>query len=97
WIDLGLISFATLSDGMPIENPRFFRNGEALLASRQRALALKKRKGTGSRNRAKKLVARAHEHIRNQRLDFVRKEAKKLVLRFDLISFENLNIRGMVH
>ena len=95
-IDVGLTSFATLSDGEKIENPRFFRKSAELLAERQRKLARKK-KGSNSRKRARKLVARAHEHIKNQRLDFVRKLTKSLFSRFDLVSYEDLNIRGMVH
>jgi putative transposase len=95
-VDVGLTSFATLSTGEHIDNPRYFRALESLLAKRQRSLSLKKR-GSKSRGHAKKLVARAHEHIKNQRLDFVRKLAVSLFSRFDLVSYEDLNIRGMVH
>jgi putative transposase len=94
-IDVGLTHFATLANGEQIENPRFYRKSEEILARRQQALATK-RKGSKSRLRAKRLVGRAHEHIRNQRLDFLRKLAKSLVLRYDLIAYEDLNIRGMV-
>jgi putative transposase len=94
-IDVGLTHFATLSNGEQIENPRFYRKSEEILARRQQELATKKR-GSKSRLRAKRLVGRAHEHIRNQRLDFLRKLAKSLVSRYDLIAYEDLNIRGMV-
>jgi putative transposase len=95
-IDVGLTSFATLADGSSIENPRFYRKSEETLARRQQTLARKKR-GSESRQRAKRLVRQAHEHIRNQRLDFLRKLSKVLVERYDLIAYENLNIKGMVH
>lgn len=95
-IDVGLTSFATLSDGSSVDNPRFFRKSEALLARRQRSLALKK-KGSASRLRARTLVARTHEHTKNQRLDFARKLSKELCERYDLIAHEDLAIRGMVH
>jgi putative transposase len=94
-VDVGLESFATLSTGEHIENPRFFRAGEDVLARRQRSLARKKR-GSSSRVRARRLVARAHEHIRNQRFDFVRKLAVTLFSRFDLIAYEELQIAHMV-
>jgi len=94
-IDLGLTSFAVLSSGEAIDNPRFFRQGEAVLARRQRSLS-KKRRGSASRARAKLLVANAHEHIRNQRLDFSRKLVAALFDRFDLVAHEDLNIRNMV-
>jgi putative transposase len=93
-IDVGLTHFATLSSGEHIENPRFYRKSEELLAQRQRRLATKK-KGSKSRLSAKRLVGQAHEKIRNQRLDFLRKLAKSLVTRYDLIAYEDLNIRGM--
>jgi len=35
--------------------------------------------------------------IKNQRKDFAHKTSKMLVNTYDLIAFENLNIRGMVH
>lgn len=95
-IDVGLEAFATLSDGTRIDNPRYFRKAEATLARRQQALA-KKRRGSNSRRRAKKLVARAHYRIRNQRLDFARKLACDLYSKFDLICIEDLSISRMVH
>jgi putative transposase len=95
-IDLGLEAFATLSTGERVDNPRFFRKGEAMLAHRQQSLARKKR-GSTSRQRAKLLVQRAHAHIRNQRLDFARKLAVSLFGRFDLVAYEDLQIRRMVH
>lgn len=93
-IDLGLQSFATLSDGQKIVNPRFFHKGEELLARRQRILAARK-KGSKGRARARLLVARAHEHVRNQRLDFARKLAADLFQKYDLIAYEDLNIKGL--
>ena len=95
-IDLGLEAFATLSDGGRIENPRHFRAAEVLLARRQRFLQTKKR-GSRSRQRAKGLAARAHEHVRNQRRDFAWKLAGQLVRDYDLIAHEDLSISRMVH
>lgn len=94
-IDLGLTKFATLSDGSAVDNPRFFKNGQELLAKRQQRLSRRKR-GSKSRQHAKILVGKAHEHIQNQRLDFSRKLAKELFSRFDLIAYEDLNIKGMI-
>lgn len=94
-IDLGLTSFAVLSNGDAVENPRFFREGEALLAARQRKLSRKQR-GSNSRHAAKKLVAKAHEHVHNQRLDFSRKLASQLFKHYDLVAHEDLEISRMV-
>jgi putative transposase len=93
-LDVGLSSFAALSTGAFVENPRFYRAGEDALARRQQSLS-RKRRGSSSRARAKELVRRAHERIRNQRRDFVRKLAATLFSRYDLVAFENLNVKGM--
>jgi putative transposase len=95
-IDVGLTTFATLSDGTEYENPRHYRAGETKLAARQQSLSRKQR-GSNSRRHAKLLVAKAHEHTRNQRSDHARKLAAVLVAKYDLIAYEDLNIRGMVH
>jgi len=95
-IDLGLTTFAVLSNGDEVPNPRFLCRGEEVLARRQRALATKTR-GSRSRQRAKILISKAHEHIHNQRLDFARKLACETFARFDLVAHEDLNIKGMVH
>jgi putative transposase len=94
-IDVGLESLATLSTGEQIENPRFYREAQDVLARRQRVVA-RKRRGSSSRARARQLVARANEHIRNQRLDYARKVAAFLFSRFDLIAHEDLAIAHMV-
>lgn len=93
-IDVGLRSFATLSDGTPVENPRFFRKGEALLGRRQRVLSRKKR-GSQQREEAKLLVQKAHAHIHNQRMDFVRKLSAELLRLHDGVFYEDLNIKGL--
>jgi len=95
-VDVGLEAFATLSNGERVDNPRFFRAGQGVLTRRQQSLARKSR-GSNSRAAAKQLVARAHERIRNQRLDFARKLACALFNRFDLVAHEDLSIAGMVH
>lgn len=93
-IDVGLTTLATLSTGEAIENPRCFKKGEAVLKRRQQDLA-RKRKGSKNRERSRVLVAKAHAHIHDQRIDHAKKEAKKIVVRFDLISLEDFNVRGL--
>jgi len=94
-MDLGLETFATLSDGAAIDNPRFFKNGQDLLAKRQRKLS-KKKKGSNSYKKQKKLVSKAHCHIKNQRRDFAYKTTKKLFQDYDWVAIENLNIKSMI-
>jgi len=93
-IDVGLESFATLSNGEKIENPRFFRTDEKALAKAQRKLS-KAEKGTPERKKARKIVAHVHERIANRRLNFAHQTSRKVVDRFGTIVFEDLNITSM--
>ncbi|OPY54825.1 MAG: putative transposase [Methanosaeta sp. PtaU1.Bin060] len=95
-IDVGLESFATLSNGEKIPNPRFFREEEQELARVQRKLS-KAPKGTHERKKALKVVERVHERIANKRYEFAHQVSRDLVDRFGLIAFEDLNIKGMMH
>src|SRR5439155_20193839 len=77
-IDLGLASFATLSTGEKIDNPRHLRKSLHNLASRQQALSRCQR-GSHRRAKARKAVAHIHRRIRNQRAYFLHKQSRKLV------------------
>ncbi len=94
-IDVGLESFATLSNGMKIENPRFFRHAEKDLAKVQRLLS-KAEKGTPERAKRRKAVQHVHQRIANRRKDFAHKLSRELVDGFGMISFENLRIQNML-
>ena len=94
-IDVGLEHFATLSNGQEIANPRFFKQGEKVLAKTQRKLA-KLKKGTPERRKQGKVVAKVHERISNQRKDFCHKESKKIVDQYQYIYVEDLNIKKMI-
>jgi putative transposase len=94
-IDLGLESFATLADGTMIHNPRCYRKAVAYLRRCQRRVARRK-KGSNRRRKAVKLLAKAHQHIRDQRRDFQHKAACTLVAQYDTIYYEDLRVRNMV-
>lgn len=93
-IDIGLASFATLSTGEKIDNPRFFRTDEAKLAKAQRRLS-KAGKGTTDRTKQRKKVIHIHEKITNRRKDFAHKLSRHLVNNYQVIVFEKLNIKQM--
>ena len=88
-IDLGLLHFATLSDGSTIENPRYLRKAEKKLEKLQQALSRKK-KGAHRRKKAVKQVAQAHRKVANQRRDFLHKASRSLVNHYGLIVMEEL-------
>ena len=93
-IDVGLESFATLSNGEKIENPRFFRTDEKALTKAQRKLS-KAEKGSPERKKVRKIVAHVHERIANRRLNFAHQTSRQLVDRFGTIVFEDLNVTNM--
>ena len=94
-IDVGLASFATLSSGEHIFNPRHYRKAERRLKTAQRCVSRRKY-GSHRRRNAVKLLAKAHLKVKRQRQDFHHKEALKLVQQHDTIYLENLQVANMV-
>ena|SRR2546425_743554 len=95
-IDVGLQTFATLSTGEEIENPRFFRNEEQALANVQRQHS-KLAKGTPQRHKHRKAVARMHERIAFRRENFTHQHSHSIVARFGVICVEDLSVNRMIH
>jgi putative transposase len=93
-LDLGLSSFAALSDGTLIPNPRRSRKGQARLRRAQRALARCK-KGSKRRRKVRERVAKSHLLARRARRSDHFQVAAKLVSRFSLIAVEDLNVKGL--
>lgn len=93
-IDVGLEFFANLSNGIQVNNPRYFRKSEKRLAKAQRKLS-SLAKTNPKRPKARVRVAKAHRKIRNQRTDFAHKLSKNLVTGYSLLAVEDLNIKGL--
>jgi putative transposase len=93
-VDVGLKEFLTTSDGNTVPVQRVYRKAQACLARQQRSLARKK---LGSKNAKKQTekVAKIHQRIARQREDFQYKTAYNLVINYDLIAVENLQIRNL--
>jgi putative transposase len=94
-IDLGLTHLAILSNGMKLDNPRWFRENQAKLKKAQQHLC-RKTKGSNRRNKQRLKVARIHQLVTNQRAWFHHNFSTWLVTNFDNIITEDLNIKGMV-
>src|SRR5450759_2388341 len=95
-IDVGLKTFATLSDGCEIDNPRFFRKEERALAHAQRRLSTAE-KGTLQRHQKRKVVARVHERIGWRRENFTHQESRTIVNRYGVICVEDVHVNRMLH
>lgn len=94
-VDVGVVTYATLSDGTEVANPRWARSEAARLEAAQQRLQRAKR---ASHNRAarRETVAARHRKIANRRKDFHHKQARELVARYELLAVEDLKIANMV-
>lgn len=93
-LDLGLNSFAVLSDGTAIPNPRCYHAAQAHLRRVQRRVARRK-KGSTRRRKAVLLLQKAHAHIQHQRNNFHHTLSRSLVQHFGIIAVERLNVHGL--
>ena len=95
-VDVGLASFATLSNGEQIENPRFYRRDEAdLKRVQKRKDAAKNAQDWIENTKQNALLAKIHERIGNRRSDFAHKRSRELVNRYQVIVFEDLEPQHM--
>lgn len=94
-IDLGIKTFAVLSDGTEIPNPKYLKQSIDKVKHLQRSLS-HKTKGSKNRDKARRKLALAYERVTNQRKDFSHKVTKYLVSNYDTICLEDLNVKGMV-
>lgn len=94
-IDVGLKTFATLSDGTPYENPKWFRKLEEKLANAQRILS-RRTKGGSNWNKQRIKVARIHEKITNARTDYLQKISTEIIKNHDVIGIEDLQVSNLL-
>jgi len=94
-LDVGLESYAVLSNGKFIDNPRHILKAEKMLKRLQRRLSRKK-KGSVNRRKAKFRLAKQHIKVANQRIDFMHKLSHKLTQSYSFIAVEDLNIKSML-
>lgn len=93
--DLGLKDFLIDSDGIVINNPKYFRKSQEKLTKEQRKLS-KCIKGSNNYNKQKLKVALVHEKIKNQRKDFQHKISHQLINENQVIISEDLKPSNMV-
>lgn len=94
-IDVGISSFATLSDGTKIDNPKYLEKAEKRLKVLQRRLS-RKQKGSNRRKAAKLRVAKHHYKVTCKRNDFLHKLSSKIISENQTIIIEDLNVQGMI-
>ena len=94
-IDLGIKTFAVLSDGEEIQNPKYLKADLKRLKKQQRRVS-KKVKGSNNRKKAVKKLAILHENVSNKRNDFLHKVTAKLVSEHDTLCLETLKACNMI-
>lgn len=96
-IDLGITNYATLSNGIVIENPRHYQKLLSKLKFMQKKLS-KKIYGSNNYNRYSMNIKRLHEKISNKRIDFLHKLSYSLTHdnQVDTIIMEDLGTKDMM-
>jgi len=97
-IDVGLEYFSSLSDGIQIENPRFFRKSEKQLATLQRKAAKVRHlsRRDPAKLKVKQAVRNAHRKVSNQRQDFLHKQSRSLVTKYRVVVVEDLQVSNLM-
>jgi putative transposase len=94
-IDLGIKTFATLSDGTEIQNPKNLKKSMKRLKRLQRDVS-RKQKESNNRKESVKLLAIQHEKVSNRRKDFLHKTSKFLIDNYNTICLETLPAKNMM-
>ena len=94
-IDVGIKDFAVLSNGEAYKNPKHLRKSEKRLAKLQRDLS-RKQIGSSNRNKARIKVAKLHEKIANQRMDFLHKKSTEIIRKNQAIIIEDLKVKNLM-
>ena len=96
-VDVGTKTFSVTSDGEKVGNRKFYKRSEKKTAESQRVVSRRQR---GSRRywKAKDALAKHHDKVACQRLDFIAKTAYDLFHNqgYDAVVVEDLHIQGML-
>jgi putative transposase len=93
-IDLGLKTFAALSNGEKASSPDYSRLNLQIRRS-QRKLS-RRQKDSERRERMRLVVAKLNARLRDTRKDFLHKLSTKVVNENQVIALEDLNVSGML-
>jgi putative transposase len=93
-IDVGISTFAALSDGGFIPSLRAARRAERRVRVLQRALS-RKAKGSHGQRKARMDLACCYERSARERANHLHQASARLVRDYDLIVLEKLNVKGL--
>jgi len=106
-IDMGIKTFASLSDGSVVENPKFLQKFEKRIKIHQKRLSKKelnvkiengKEIKISSNNRNKEVckLQKEYRKLRNNRKNFLHQETHRMITKYDGFCVETLDIRNMI-
>jgi putative transposase len=93
-IDLGIKTFAAMSDGTSAQSPNY-KQLDQKIRRLQRKLA-RQPKDSKRRNKTRIQIAKIHNQIADTRKDFLHKLSTQIVNENQVIVLEDLNVSGMV-
>ncbi|XZN92232.1 MAG: RNA-guided endonuclease InsQ/TnpB family protein [Microcoleus sp.] len=93
-IDLGIKTFAVMSNGAQIESPSY-KKLDRKIRQLQKKLA-RQQKDSKRRNKTRTQIAKLHNQISDTRKDFLHKLSTKIVNENQVIVLEDLNVSGML-
>lgn len=93
-IDVGLKEFLTTADGETVAIPQYYRRSQKRLRVIQKRV-FRRKKGSNRRLKAVKQQGRQHQKVADKRKDFHFKTANNLLKKYDVVSYEDLNVKGL--
>lgn len=94
-VDLGLATFAMLSDGTKFNHPKPLKRLSDILKRRSRQHS-KKQRGSNNKKKSALTLARLHRRIKNVRNDFIHKLTTFFAKTKQVIVIEDLHVKGMM-
>lgn len=94
-IDVGIKTFSTQSDGIEVDNPKYFSKSQAKLKRLQQHFS-RKQKGSKRRDKCRLKIAKLYQKIVNQRSWFLHNYSTYLIDNYDIIFIEDLDIKGLL-
>jgi putative transposase len=93
-LDFAMAELYVSSENEKANYPRYYRVMSEKLAKAQRILS-KRKKDSARWNKQRLVVAKLHEKVANQRMNFLHHKSKELASNFDAVVIEDLNMKGM--
>lgn len=93
-LDFAMAELYVSSENEKANYPRYYRVMSEKLAKAQRILS-KRKKGSARWNKQRLVVAKLHEKVANQRMNFLHHKSKELASNFDAVVIEDLDMKRM--